>query len=63
MEKAINSFGLGICFIFVASIALILSAIFKRKPSNIECLYLGTLCLAGLAFVFAGIFFMGKFIR
>ena len=63
MEKAILFLGIGVIFIFIPSTALILSAIFKRKPNNIECFYVGIHCIAGLASIMAGIFFMGKFIR
>ncbi len=63
MEKAILFLAIGVVFIFIPSTALILSVIFKRKPSNIECLYVGIHCIAGLASIIAGIFFMGKFIR
>ena len=63
MIKSILFFGIGVSFIFISSTALILSAIFKRKPSNIECLYVGIHCIAGLASIMAGLFFMGKFIR
>jgi hypothetical protein len=63
MEKSIFFLGIGVAFIFIPSTALILSVIFKRKPSNIECLYVGIHCIAGLAFIMVGVFFMGKFIR
>lgn len=62
MEKAIEFFGLGISFILFPAIALIFCSFLKRRPNKIECL-LGIHCLAGLAFIFVGIFFMGKFIR
>lgn len=63
MEKSILFLGIGVAFIFIPSTALILSVNFKRKPSNIECLYVGIHCIAGLASIMAGVFFMGKFIR
>lgn len=58
MEKSILFLSIGVTFIFIPSTALILSAIFKRKPNNIECLYVGIHCIAGLASIMAGLFFM-----
>ena len=63
MEKAIEFFGLGISFILFPAIALIFCSILKHRPTKIECLYMGSHCLGGLASIMAGIFFMGKFIR
>lgn len=63
MEKAIEFFGLGISFILFPAIALIFCSFLKRRPNKIECLYIGIHCLGGLAFIMAGIFIMGKFIR
>lgn len=63
MEKAIVFFGLGISFILFPAIALIFCSIFKHRPTKKECLYIGILCLGGLAFMMAGIFFIGKFIK
>ena len=63
MEKAIVFLSLGISFILFPAIALIFCSILKRRPTKIECLYIGILCLGGLAFIMAGIFIMGKFIR
>ena len=63
MEKSILFLAMGVVFIFIPSTALILSVILKRKPSNIECLYVGIHCLGGLASIMAGVFFMGRFIR
>ncbi|MBQ8680372.1 MAG: hypothetical protein IJ530_11510 [Treponema sp.] len=58
MEKSILFLAIGVTFIFIPSTALIFSVIFKRKPSNIECLYVGIHCIAGLASIMAGLFFM-----
>lgn len=63
MEKAIEFLGLGISFILFPSIVLIFCSISKHRPTKIECLYMGILCLGGLASMMAGLFFMGKFIR
>lgn len=63
MEKTIVFFALGINFILCPAIALIFYSISKQRPTKIECLYMGILCLAGLASIMAGLFFMGKFIQ
>lgn len=60
MEKVIFFISIGVAFIFIPSTALILSVIFKRKPSNIECLYVGIHCISGLASIMTGVFFMGN---
>lgn len=63
MEKAIVFLSLGISFILFPAIALIFCSFLKRRPNKIECLYIGIHCLGGLAFIMAGIFIVGKFIR